>query len=158
MNNTPYDPEGAIVAWDVVNGTRVDRILVVNTEHPTIQRRIVMVRNYLVIEQCENLHSHSFWHEMPRDRAAQMQEGEQYVLVGHTVYDIEPAKNIHRHWAAVHDFAEHRFGFRSAPTMVQARDLVDTDVMVCSVERAYASSLSRRVRHKDLCPKQEEAS
>ena len=150
MNRTAYDPDGAIVVWDVVNGTRVDRILIVNTKHPTIARRIVMVRNHLVIEQCENLHSHSFWHEMPRDRAAQMQEGEQYVIVGHTVFDIEPARNIHKHWAAAHDYAAHRFGFSSAPTMVLARDLVHSCAMVQTVGKAWQGSLMRRVTHADL--------
>ena len=156
MNTTPYEPEGALIIWDVVNGTRVDRILIVDNEHTTTLRRIMQVRNHLRVEDCEVLHSHDFWHEMPRDRAAQIQEGERYVIVGHTVYDIEPAKNIHHLWAAAYDFEAHRFGFHSAPTMVLARDLIDTDVMVCTVERAYASSLDRRVRHKDLCPKEVE--
>lgn len=150
MNTTPYEPEGATVIWDVVNGTRVDRILAVDTHHPTTIRRLRTIRAHLAVEDCEELHSHSFWHEMPRDRAAQLADGERYGLVGHTVFDIPPAKNIHRLWAAAYDYEAHRFGFHSAPTMVLARQLVDTDLMVCSVERAYASSLERRVKHADL--------
>lgn len=150
MNRTAYDPEGATVIWDIVNGARVDRIIAVDTHHAVTIRRLIMLRHHLVIEQCENLHSHCFWHEMPRDRAAQLADGLRYGIVGHTVFDIEPARNIHRHWAAAHEFAEHRFGFNSTDTMVQAHDLVEACDMVQTVGKAWHGSLMRRVTHADL--------
>lgn len=150
MNRTAYDPEGATVLWDVVNGTRVDRIIAVDTHHAVTIRRLTMVRHHLKIEDCENLHSHCFWHELPRDRAAQLADGARYGIVGHTVFDIEPAANIHKHWAAAHDYAAHRFGFVSAETMVQARDLVEACPMVQAVSKAWHSSDMRRVTHADL--------
>ena len=150
MNRTSYEPEGATVLWDVVNGARVDRIIAVDTHHSTTIRRLQMIRGHLVIEDCENLHPHSFWHEMPRDRAAQLVAGQRYGIVGHTVFDIAPAKNIHKHWAAAHEFTKHRFGFNSVATMVMARELVGGCPMVSAVEGAWHSSLMRRVRHSDL--------
>jgi len=142
-----YNPDASTVCWEIVNGWRIDRIHIVDTASPIARHRMDLIGDDQSVEMLEALSPHSFWKAINPWHVREFEEGNRFLIVGHT-YWMQTDEHII--WYPAYYLSQQgatHHHFRSAKSRSLAEKIVqEEDLGSRTVDKAWADSLEPRYR------------